>query len=118
MEHIEQGDCAQNSCCDDFDNVDFCDMYSSVSRNSSVDVAIFSKESQLLMMTTKMIREVYTSLLNMIVTLVVYRHHLLLIMMPTTIIILTSPKEPLGANELGKSAPWQLGQHVPVEEHS
>ena len=84
MEHIEQGDCAQNSCCDDFDNVDFCDMYSSVSRNSSVDVAIFSIESQLLMMTTKMIREVYTSLLNMIVTLVVYRHHLLLIMMPTT----------------------------------
>ena len=53
--------------------------------------------------------------MNMIVTLVVYRH-LLLIMMPTTIIILTSPKEPLGANELGKSAPWQLGQHVPVEE--
>ena len=42
MEHIEQGDCAQNSCCDDFDNVDFCDMYYSVSRNSSVDVAIFS----------------------------------------------------------------------------
>ena len=56
--------------------------------------------------------------MNMIVTLVVYRHHLLLIMMPTTIIILTSPKEPLGAHELGKSAPWQLGQHIAVEEHS
>ena len=43
VEHIELCEYAQESCRDDdFEDVDVCETYSSVLRNSSVDVVIFS----------------------------------------------------------------------------